>query len=433
MKTFDIALKHLKDFDFKSYDMHNDNVDSELPEGLANDLNKCRESFVNDADNTYSNNYYRSICLGAALCHLSDLENGRASWFYVACEIIESEKDILQKDFEPYKNTVYPKLIVEKFDNWTKTLNPIPLFLSDKSEVKLDFFCSSLSLFGVLKNKNKKMAENSNIEWTNHTINLHWGCVKVNEGCDNCYAETFSKRFDGGKSLWGNDAYRKEIKSSWTDLDKFQKKAHKNNEKQRVFVGSMMDIFEKSMPIINHKGELQDYTTDKLRQKLFDNISNNMYPNLIFLFLTKRPSNINKYIPKSWKENPPENVMFGTSIVNQETADNLIPHLLEVKGIRFLSLEPQLGEVDLLKRPLGKDTNSAFKKEFYRYIDCVSLVIQGGESGHNKRPFNLDWAYSMKKQCEIANVPYFFKQIDKVKPIPEDLKIREFPDFSNKK
>ena len=273
------------------------------------------------------------------------------------------------------------------------------------------------------------MGLNSSIEWCDHTINTIWGCVKVNEGCDFCYAETFSKRFDGGKSLWGNDAYRKEIKSSFSDLDKIQRNALKNNEKQRVFIGSMMDIFEKPMPVINSKGEVQDYNTDKIRQKLFDNISNNMYPNLIFLFLTKRPSNINKYIPKSWKENPPKNIMFGLSVVNQETADNLIPKFLEVKGIKFISLEPQLGEVDLLKRPLGKDTNSAFKKEFYRYLDCISLVIQGGESGHNKRPFNLDWAYSMKKQCEIARVPYFFKQIDKVQPIPEDLQVREFPNF----
>lgn len=289
------------------------------------------------------------------------------------------------------------------------------------------------------------MAENSSIEWCDHTINLFWGCVKVNEGCDNCYAETLSKRFDKGKSLWGKNSSRKIIKSAFNDLAKFQKKAQKLNQIHKVFIGSMMDIFEKPMPMINEKGnavshplmEGKDplnklgYSTGDLRSFLFSEIENGNYPNLMFLFLTKRPSNINKYIPQKWKNNPPKNVMFGLSIVNQETADKLIPDFLEVRGMKFLSIEPQLGEIDLLKRPLSKDPNSAFKYEFYRYLDCISWVIQGGESGRIKRAFNLDWAYSMKKQCEIAKVPYFFKQIDKIQPIPEDLQIREFPNFEN--
>lgn len=287
------------------------------------------------------------------------------------------------------------------------------------------------------------MAINTKISWCDHTINLWWGCQNVNEGCHNCYAESLSKRFDGGKSLWGKNSQRKIIKSAFLDLQKLQKKAKASNEVHRVFVGSMMDIFEKPMPIIDSKGNIVshpimegkdplnelEYSTGELRSFLFAEIENGSYPNLFFLFLTKRPSNINKYIPKKWKNNPPNNVMFGLSISNQETADKLIPDFLEVNGRKFISLEPQLGEVDLLKRPIGKDTNSALKKEFYRYLDCISWVIQGGESGNKKRPFNLDLAYSMKKQCEIAKVPYFFKQIDKIQPIPEDLQIRQFPDF----
>lgn len=271
------------------------------------------------------------------------------------------------------------------------------------------------------------MAENSEIAWTNHTANLWWGCTEVHDGCNNCYAKVLSNRW--GNDVWGKNVPRREIKSVWKDLDKFQKKAFEANEVHKVFVGSMMDIFEKPMPLINSKGEELNYKTDYLRNQLFLYIENSYYPNLMFLLLTKRPSNINKYIPESWKSNPPSNVMFGTSPVNQETAEKLIPQLLEVNGKRFLSVEPQLGEIDLLKIPLGKDINSAFKKEFYRYVDCISWIIQGGESGHGKRPFNLDWAYSLKKQCQIAGVPYFFKQIDKVQPIPSDLMVREFPKF----
>lgn len=254
------------------------------------------------------------------------------------------------------------------------------------------------------------MAQNSKIEWTDHTANLWHGCTKVHEGCDNCYAEVLSKRW--GNDVWGNDKPRKEIKSFFSDLDKYQKLAKEKNETHRVFVGSMMDIFEKPMPLIDSKGDARSYDTSSIRELFFMNIDFGQYPNLIFLLLTKRPSNINKYIPKNWKENPPKNVMFGTSPVNQQTSEKLITQLLEVNGKRFLSIEPQLDSINI---------------QGFLFNGGIDWVIQGGESGHNKRPFNLDWAYYLKQQCEATNTPYFFKQIDKIKEIPTDLQVRQFP------
>ncbi len=256
----------------------------------------------------------------------------------------------------------------------------------------------------------------STIEWTHHTANLWHGCTKVHEGCDNCYAAAISKRY--GNDIWGNDKPRKQIKSVWAELIKFQKEAHAIGETHRVFVGSMMDIFERPMPLIDHNGNQLQHTTGDLRDILFNNISNGMYPNLMFLMLTKRPSNINKYIPEAWKEAPPENVMFGTSPVNQQTANNLIGHLVKVNGKRFLSVEPQLEDLTLLP---WLETNS------------IHWVIQGGESGPRKRPFNTDWARLMMAECTVTGTPYFFKQIDKVQPIPDDLMVREFYDCNTDK
>lgn len=268
------------------------------------------------------------------------------------------------------------------------------------------------------------MAENSKISWTTHTLNCWSGCTKVHEGCTHCYAETLSKRW--GNDVWGNDKPRKEVKSAWNDLIKFQKKAEEANEIHRVFIGSMMDIFEKPMPLINSKGEKLDETTGDLRDHFFKNICN--APNLLFLLLTKRPSNINKYIPEDWKLNPPHNVMFGTSPVNQETANTLIPQLLKVNGKRFLSIEPQLGYINITE---ACKTSVIAKGFSYLEYEQIHWVINGGESGHNRRPFNLEWARSLRDQCKSANVPYFFKQIDKVIDkefgIPEDLQIQEFP------
>ena len=267
---------------------------------------------------------------------------------------------------------------------------------------------------------------NIGISWCDYTCNLWHGCTKVHQGCNNCYAEAVAKRF--GNDIWGIDKPRLQIKSVWTDLLKYQKIAKSKNEIHRVFVGSMMDIFEKPMNVVDSKGDqvycnsANTWKTDTglLRNEFFNNIDLQKYENLMFLLLTKRPSNINKYIPVHWKTNPPKNVMFGTSPVDQETFDKLVPQLYQVQGKRFLSIEPQLDFIDIEKElPTGKGQ--------LPYGLLMDWIIQGGESGPNKRPFNLEWAYSMKRQCEKFDIPYFFKQIDKVQPIPDDLLIKQFP------
>ncbi|RZJ71100.1 DUF5131 family protein [Flavobacterium sp.] len=265
------------------------------------------------------------------------------------------------------------------------------------------------------------MAQNSKIEWTHHTLNLWSGCTKVHEGCDNCYAEKLSHRW--GNDVWGNDKPRKLVKSAFAELNRFQKLAAAANETHRVFVGSMMDIFEKPVKMIDSKGDpyIVDgihWTTGKMRQIFFSMVEMGKFPNLHFLLLTKRPSNINKYTPESWKENPPANVMFGISLSVEKNVADLFPYFIKVKGRKFLSIEPQIESIDLAE-PTEK---------FGYPIHHINWIIQGGESGPGKRPFDLKWAYEMKELCEVANVPYFFKQIDKIQQIPDDLMIRQFPD-----
>jgi protein gp37 len=268
------------------------------------------------------------------------------------------------------------------------------------------------------------MAENTKIEWAHHTANLWWGCTEVHSGCDFCYAKTFSNRYDGGKSLWGNDAPRREIKDVWKSLDKYQRKAAAVNEVHRVFVGSMMDIFEKEMPLVDSKGnEVFGQDTSNLRFHLFYRIDRGDYPNLMFLFLTKRPSNINKMIFESWKESPPANVMFGTSVVDQKTADTLIPQLLKVRGKRFLSCEPLLGPMDITKY-----LHESICDEYGRCGYCdpiegepvedrIDWLIAGGESGHKARPMLPEWVTSLRDQCKTANVPFLFKQWGEWAPV----------------
>ena len=80
-------------------------------------------------------------------------------------------------------------------------------------------------------------------------------------------------------------------------------------------------------------------------------------------------------------------------------------------GNMFYSIEPQIGLIDNID------------------LTEIDWVIQGGESGNKKRPFDITWAYRMKQICREQNTPFFFKQIDKVQKIPDNLSNREFPDF----
>jgi len=248
---------------------------------------------------------------------------------------------------------------------------------------------------------------NSKIEWTDHTVNLWWGCHKVNTGCLNCYAEKMSNRFNN--DLWGKDAKRKVIYSAFSNLEEYQKKAAKKGIMSKVFIGSMMDIFE----------TLKDPVVEFQRDVLFENISEGKYPNLTFLFLTKRPANLfANYIMGLGvsKICDLKNVWFGISVSDQETSEamKIIKNKMVDKNFNlnlFLSIEPQVGPIDNID------------------LRGIKWVIQGGESGKKRRPFDIKWAERMRDICKEQGVPYFFKQIDKVKFIPEHLRIREFPEF----
>lgn len=275
------------------------------------------------------------------------------------------------------------------------------------------------------------MAQNSKISWTDHTVNLWWGCSKVHTGCKNCYAESLSKKV--GNDIWGDKKPRKFVKSAYKDLDKYQKIAKNTGKMQKVFVGSMMDIFEDEKTLIDHQGRiLEGVTTAGLRESLFAKIDAGRYDGITFLFLTKRTERINLSIPLIWQgDGIPSNVWFGTSISDQDTADVYMPRLVRHTPIlanRFLSVEPQVENIDL------SAPTTIIGGEEYKVLPAFDWVIQGCESGSKKRPFELEWAYDMSDVCEKNHIPYFLKQIQKdgrvvkdINEFPEGLQIQEFP------
>lgn len=261
------------------------------------------------------------------------------------------------------------------------------------------------------------MGLETEISWCHTTANLWWGCTEASPGCDFCYARSYDAFRGGVMAHWGSDAPRMAIKGVWANFTKAQKLAEAEGQDRRTFVGSMMDIFEKSMPLVDRAGERLELSTGDLRERYFREVVPNT-PNLLHLMLTKRPSNIERMLPPHWLVSPQPNVMFGYSAVNQDTAEH-IRHLIRVPGRHFLSMEPLLGLTDLtLYREVeGYEVKTdtlrgveSIDGQGHLPVGHVDWVIVGGESGPNARPMHPIWAQWVRDQCQAANVPFHFKQ-----------------------
>lgn len=214
------------------------------------------------------------------------------------------------------------------------------------------------------------------IAWTDHTFNPWMGCVKVSDGCKNCYAEALTKNRMGIK-VWGPKSERQVTKSPWANVVAWNKSAKKDGVIRRVFCASLCDIFE------DHP------TANATRPRVWDLIASCQH--LHFQLLTKRPERIAQCLPQSWGDGW-GNVWLGTSIEDMRVAHRAdclrsIPAI-----VRFISYEPAIGNLDALD------------------ITGIDWVIYGGESGPGHRPEDKNWARVMRDKCAANGTSFFHKQ-----------------------
>ncbi|RKP44722.1 DUF5131 family protein [Pararobbsia silviterrae] len=306
------------------------------------------------------------------------------------------------------------------------------------------------------------MAETSKIEWTDATFNPWIGCTKVSPACDHCYAEVSTPARALGVT-WGARAERRHTSAaSWKQPEKWNRQHEaffaEHGRRRRVFCASLADVFDNAVD-------------PQWRADLFVLIRDT--PNLDWLLLTKRIGNVPMMVSQipGWL---PENVWLGATICNQEEADRDIPKLIATPApVRFLSIEPMLGAIDLLKwldpytcadcsfhgsyndagpdgcgscgepfgaadrcSACGADDQSAkpscpkcgshrsFESDAGYIFDSekklIDWVIVGGESGAHARPMHRDWARALRDQCAAAGVPFLFKQWGEWMPAERD-------------
>ncbi len=91
------------------------------------------------------------------------------------------------------------------------------------------------------------MAENSKIEWTDHTFNPWIGCTKVSPGCDHCYAKAMDHRW--GHNSWGpGKPRRRTSEAHWKKPLAWDRKAARLGIRYKVFCASLADVFDTEVP-----------------------------------------------------------------------------------------------------------------------------------------------------------------------------------------
>jgi protein gp37 len=218
------------------------------------------------------------------------------------------------------------------------------------------------------------------IEWCDYTWNPIVGCSPVSEGCANCYAAAISKRF---KLPWGKPVFKRER------LDE----PAKVKKPSRIFVCSMSDVF--------HPDVRLGWQIDVLGRIANDELHRNGHA---YIVLTKRPDIMKGVLAQILEGSVLSNLWIGVTAENQARADERIPILLSVPAaVRFVSVEPMLGPVDLFEY-------------LWSPHQRLDWVIAGPETGPKARQFYREWidmpydCLGLCNQCTRYGVPFFDKR-----------------------
>jgi protein gp37 len=280
------------------------------------------------------------------------------------------------------------------------------------------------------------MAKNTPIEWTDHSWPVLNGCRRKSEGCRNCYAERLiSTRLRHTEKYKGLAVYT-EGGPRWTGESRLWaadlEMPLRLRKPSRIFVADMGDLFFEGNP-------------NQEIAAVFGVMA--AAPQHTFQVLTKRPERaaewfkwigevggIGPWLRANWSSVrdlfaggarfttyrgrkvgskdaagamvlnaagvqtwPLPNVHLGVSAEDQATYNDRVPILVHKcpAEAHWVSLEPQLGPIEL--RGTG-------------HIH-LAWVVQGGESGPGARPFDIEWARSMRDECAESGISYFLKQL----------------------
>lgn len=263
-----------------------------------------------------------------------------------------------------------------------------------------------------------------------------WHCEHASTGCDHCYAESLNHRcLPGCGTGLPYDRRSRDLVELFLDEEELLKPL--KWKPRRIFVESMSDW-------------CATFVTDEMRDRIMA-VAALCYQHT-FLCLTKRAKECAEYFgdefrtayiegaaqsiysklhpEASWEsvalslavhERDLRHCHLGFSAENQECFDERWIHMWKLAAAGWkvwVSIEPMLSAIDIWDavsggkpRTGGPQINLSRPWEVPEPLPRLSHVVIGGESGHGARPFDIQWARDIIRQCKAADVPVFCKQL----------------------
>jgi protein gp37 len=198
------------------------------------------------------------------------------------------------------------------------------------------------------------------------------GCQKYSAGCANCYVYRRDAKYElDASAVRKNAAFDLPVR-------RLRDGTYKLKGSEQVFTCFTSDFF------LDQADDWRAEAWRMMRERA----------DLDFFFITKRILRFYERLPEDWGDGY-ENVSIGVTCENQAMADERLPFFLRLP-IRHKTIicEPMLEAVD-----------------FSPYLGpAIEQVVAGGESGDTARLMRYDWALGVRRQCEAAGVPFYFKQ-----------------------
>jgi protein gp37 len=251
----------------------------------------------------------------------------------------------------------------------------------------------------------------SKIEWTHKTWNPITGCSRASAGCDHCYAVRQTHRLSGmglGKYVGltvvngaGERHFNGRIKLHYDLLDR----PMGYPPGSLVFVNSMSDLFNPRVPfefvdlvmaviaycrrqtfqvLTKHPSRMAEYfatrtLADIWKRLLLDDAAElaPLEPVRVMLrTMADHEIARGQHSQTCWlNEWPLQNLWIGTSIEDVEASQKRLPTLLKIPAnVRFVSLEPLLGPLDMIHEVMWQKENFCGQ--------CVEWYDTPGDEDH---------------------------------------------------
>jgi protein gp37 len=259
---------------------------------------------------------------------------------------------------------------------------------------------------------------------------LQWnpvgGCSPASPGCANCYAAVLADQYTWGlaphKGVTANVRGRRVFTGKLTSAPP----GHPVWSWPLTWPGAECPKLGPGAPSLIFCGDMSDVFHEDRPTDIIDRVvATAALSGHITLLLTKRTARMAEYFAEQsprtvrhWRQK----IWLGFSGERQKEFDerwaDMLP-LAEAGWLVFASIAPLIAPVTL-------------PPDFLALGSQVWCIVAGeqGRPHSSCRDMHPSWARAIRDQCAAHGIPFFMKQMAKLKAIPPDLLIREFPQLN---